>query len=301
MTDLTSVRGTGFRGGITARDIKASPLARKIAAHAGVDLASVQGTGIGGKVMRADVRAVLPAPASAPCTETQKICSVQPYSGVRRIIGERLTGSKFSAPHAYFADSVDVACLNVLRQQLLAGGIRASFSDLLILAVCKTLRRYPEINASLEGEHIVTYADINIGLAVAGSNGLIVPVVKKTQEKNLENIAAETRDLVERARAGRLLPEEYSGGTFTVSNLGPFDIEDFTAIINPPEAAILAVSAVRKKAVVVSGADGEDAVVIRPVMGIRLSADHRLIDGLLAANFIKHLKELLENPIRMLV
>ncbi|MDR2503035.1 MAG: 2-oxo acid dehydrogenase subunit E2 [Deltaproteobacteria bacterium] len=297
LPSLASVQGTGFQGGITARDIKASPLARKTAAQAGVDLASVHGTGIGGKVMQADVRAAAPAPHA----ETKKIYSVQPYSGIRRIIGERLADSKFSAPHAYFADSVDVARLNAFRAQLLEGGVRAGFSDLLILAVCKALRRYPEINVSLEGDRIVAYAGINIGLAVAGNNGLVVPVVKDAQEKSLENIAAETRDLVERARAGRLLPEEYSGGTFTISNLGPFGLEDFTAIINPPEAAILAVSAVRKKAVVISGADGEDAIAVRPVMGIRLSADHRLIDGLLAANFIKYLKELLENPIRMLV
>ncbi|MDR2799994.1 MAG: 2-oxo acid dehydrogenase subunit E2 [Desulfovibrio sp.] len=300
---LVSVQGSGFRGGITAADIKASPLARKTAERDGIDLASVRGSGAGGKIMRADLPAVPGfAPVLSPIAGAKGIASTAPYKGVRKIIGDRLAGSKFSAPHVYFSDSVDTGRLNAFRARIKdAGDTGASVSDLLILAAGRALRRYPDLNASLEGERIVFYHSINIGLAVAGDNGLVVPVVKNVQEKRLSDIASETRDLVERAKKGHLEPEEYSGGTFTISNLGPFGIENFTAIINPPESAILAVSAVRKKAVVVGGEDGEDSIVVRPMMNIQLSVDHRIVDGLLAVNFIKYFKELLENPLRIVL
>jgi pyruvate dehydrogenase E2 component (dihydrolipoamide acetyltransferase) len=304
MACLAGIRGSGFQGGITAKDIKASPLARKLAARDGVDLAAVRGTGTGGKIMATDVR---PSPAAqSPAAQVPAVpgetASVVPYEGVRKIIGDRLAHSKFTAPHVYFADSVDTTALSAFRGQLHAAGeVKPAVSDLLILAACRALQAFPALNVRLLEDRIVTYRAIHIGLAVAGENGLIVPVVKNVQNKTLGAIAGETRDLVERAKAGRLAPDEYSGGTFTVSNLGPFGIEDFTAIINPPESAIMAVSAVRKKAVVVPDEHGEDVVVARPMMGIRLSVDHRVIDGLLAANFVKYFKELLETPIRILM
>jgi pyruvate dehydrogenase E2 component (dihydrolipoamide acetyltransferase) len=297
---LASLQGTGFRGGITAADIKASPLARKTSVRDGIDLASVRGTGAGGKIMKADLSSGF---AAAPFgTEAKKTASTVPYKGVRRIIGERLAGSKFTAPHVYFSDSVDTGQLSAFRARINAlGDTGVSLSDLLLTAAGKALRRCPDINASLEGERIVVYSSINIGLAVAGDNGLVVPVVKNVQQKTLTDIARETRDLVERAKTGRLAPEEYSDGTFTVSNLGPFGIENFTAIVNPPESAILAVSAVRRKAVVVAGEDGGEIIAVRPMMNLQLSVDHRVVDGLLAANFMKYLKELLEDPLRIVV
>lgn len=300
---LASVQGTGFRGGITAKDIKASPLARKIAGRDGVDLASTQGTGVGGKIMKADVEGRAAAPAAGYAgTEEKRIHSVTPYKGVRRVIGERLALSKFTAPHVYFTASVDMTNLTAFRAQLESSGEgKVAVSDLLILAAGRALRKYPEVNVSLAGDEVVRYRSINVGVAVAGENGLIVPVVKNVQDKSLSAIARETRDLVERAKAGRLDPSEYSGGTFTISNLGPFGIENFTAIVNPPESAILAVSAVKKSAVVETGAEGNDAVVIRPMMNIQLSVDHRVIDGLLAANFVRYFKELLQTPIRILL
>ena len=300
---LASIQGTGFRGGITAKDIKASPLARKIAERDGVDLASVQGTGAGGKVMKADVLAGVAAgvPALAG-TDEKKILSVTPYKGVRKVIGERLAQSMAAAPHVYFTSSVDTTKLTAFRAQLNASGEgKVAVSDLLVLAAARTLAKYPEVNVSLIGDEIVCYKSANVGIAVAGNNGLIVPVVKNVQEKPLSAIALETRDLVERAKEGRLDPSEYSGGTFTISNLGPFGIENFTAIVNPPESAILAVSAVKKTPVAATDEDGNDIVVIRPMMNIQLSVDHRVIDGLLAANFVKYFKELLENPIRILM
>ncbi len=298
---LASVRGTGFRGGITAKDIKASPLARKLAERGGIDLAAVAGTGPGGKVMKADV-AMASTAGAATETEEKAILSVAPYKGVRKIIGERLAASMSSAPHIYFTDSVDTSNLTTFRATLNeSGGIKVAVSDLLIMAASRALQQYPAVNSSLVGDEIVTYRSTNIGIAVAGDNGLIVPVVKNAQAKTLSAIATETRDLVERAKTGRLAPEEYSGGTFSISNLGPFGIENFTAIVNPPESAILAVSAVKRVPVVVTDECGGESLAIRPMMKIQLSVDHRVIDGLLAAKFVKHFKELLENPIRILV
>ena len=301
VSSVSAVKGTGFQGGITARDIKASPLARKLAERAGIDLAAVSGTGRSGKVMKADVLQAGTAPASFQHPD-KRVASTVPYDGIRKIIGERLSSSKFTAPHLYFTDSVDTTNLSAFRAQANAGGeTKITVSDLLIMAVSKALQRYPDVNVSLVGDTIFRYASVNVGMAVAGENGLIVPVVKNLQEKNLSAIARETRDLVERAKAGRLMPDEFSGGTFTISNLGMFGIENFTAIINPPESAILAVSSVRKTPVVVAGPDGEDIIAIRPMMKIQLSVDHRVIDGLLAAQFLGYLKALLENPIRMLI
>ena len=301
---LGAIPGTGFRGGITAKDIKASPLARKLAAQSGIALSAVLGTGPGGKVMQADVRTAASAPAMpAPrAGDDKKILSVAPYKGIRKLIGDRLAHSKFTAPHLYFSDTVDTSALTAFRAQVnAAGGVKVAVSDMLILAASKTLQRYPGVNTSLVDDRLITYASTNVGIAVAGDNGLIVPVVKNAQEKSLSVIACETRDLVERAKAGRLAAEEFSGGTFTISNLGMFGIESFTAIINPPESAILAVSSVRKTPVVITGEDGEDTIAIRPMMNIQLSVDHRIIDGLLAAQFVKYFKELLENPIRILM
>ena len=304
---LAEVKGTGYQGGITAKDIKASPLARKIAERDGVDLASVQGSGAGGKVMKADVQGAAAAGAKAPAAPGMDalgkiVLNTAPYKGVRKIIGERLAQSKFTAPHLYFTDSIDTSKFTAFRKQINeSGDIKVAVSDLLVMAASKALKKFPGINVSLEDDQIVTYASTNIGMAVAGDNGLIVPVVKNVQTKSLTDVAKESRDLVERAKVGKLAPDEFSGGTFTISNLGMFGIENFTAIINPPESAILAVSSVRKKAIVVTDEDGEDSIVIRPMMNIQLTVDHRLIDGLLAAQFIAYFKGLLENPMRILM
>jgi pyruvate dehydrogenase E2 component (dihydrolipoamide acetyltransferase) len=177
---------------------------------------------------------------------------------------------------------------------------KITVSDILVYAASKALTKFPGINSSLVDGKIETYKSTNVGVAVAGDNGLIVPVIKNVQGKSLTKISEENRDLVDRAKEGKLKPEEYSGGTFSISNLGMFGIGNFTAIINPPESAILAVSSVRKTAVVVTEND-EDKIVIRPMMNVQLTVDHRLIDGLLAAQFVAYLKELLENPLKILI
>ncbi|MCI8991959.1 MAG: 2-oxo acid dehydrogenase subunit E2 [Eubacterium sp.] len=303
LASLKGITGTGFQGGITAKDIKASPLARKIAEKTGIDLSAVTGTGVNGKIMKADVQAAAGAvQTAAPAdTEEKKVLSSVPYKGVRKIIGDKLAESKFTAPHLYFTDAVDTANMTAFREQMNeVSDRRITVSDLLVYAASKALQKFPGINTSLVDGNIVTYKSTNIGVAVAGDNGLIVPVIKNVQEKTLTAISEENRDLVDRAKEGRLAPAEYSGGTFSISNLGMFGIGNFTAIINPPEAAILSVSSVRKMPVVIEE-DGEDKIVIRPMMNIQLSVDHRLIDGLLASQFVEYMKELLENPLKILL
>ena len=301
---LAGIKGTGFQGGITAKDIKASPLARKVAAKAGVDLAAVAGTGAAGKVMKADVAkaAAAPAPAAPAGTDALQIASTAPYKGVRKIIGEKLAQSKFTAPHLYFTDAVDTTALTAFRKQLNESSeVKIAVSDLLTMAACKALKKFPGVNVTLKDDKIITYKSINVGTAVAGNNGLVVPVVKNVQNKTLTDVALESKDLVARAKEGRLAPEEYQDGTFSISNLGMFGIGNFTAIINAPEAAILSVSSIRKTPVVITDEEGNDTIAIRPMMNIQLSVDHRLIDGLLASQFVEYMKDLLENPIKILL
>lgn len=302
VNSVAKIQGTGFEGGITAKDIKASPLAKKIADEMNVPLESVSGSGAQGKVMKKDVLAAATQKKEDKGTEDKQILEKIPYSGVRKIIGDRLSQSKFTAPHLYFTDSIDTTNLTAFRKMLNEKSEqKIAFSDLMVKAVSKALVKFPNVNASLVDNEIVVYKSANIGSAVAGDNGLIVPVIKNAQDKTLTQIAQESRDLVERAKTGRLKPEEYSGGTFSISNLGMFGIENFTAIINPPEAAILSVSSIRKKAVVVTNEAGEDEICIRPMMNIQLTVDHRIIDGLLASQFVEYVKELLEEPLKILI
>ena len=299
LKEIAGIKGTGYEGGITERDIKASPLARKMAPDLGIDLRTVQGTGAQGKIRKADILRAASAAGEKPGL---RVAEEIPYRGIRRVIGERMSQSKREVPHAYFSDAADTGKLTALRSLINEKGeYRISLSDLLIVAVGKALQKYPLMNVSLQGDRIIRYESVNIGTAVAGEAGLIVPVVKNVQEKTLRQIAAETRELFSRAQRGRLRPEEYSDGTFTVSNLGMTGIEDFCAIVNPPEAGILAVSAIRKKPVVVTGEDGDDRIEIRPMMKIRLSVDHRVVDGMLAAQFAYEIKRLLEEPMLLLL
>ncbi len=310
--DLSSaaIVGTGFQGGIMQRDLeqaakvgKITPLAKKIAAAAQVDVTAVSGTGIGGKIVKADIEAVTKVPKAAvniPGSEIEVLRTLS-YSGMRKIIGDRLSQSKFTAPHLYFTAAVDVTELIKFREMVnKSQQQKVSYNDFVIAAVSQALQKHPEINCSLQGEKIVQYKDVNIGMAVGMESGLIVPVIKKSQSKKLTAIAAETQALAEKARTGKLLPQDYQGGTFTVSNLGMFGIENFTAIINPPEAAILGVGALRKTPVVISK-DGEDQIEVRTIMNITLSIDHRLIDGMNAVKFIKDVQGLLENPLIILI
>ncbi len=307
-----NLQGTGSEGGITARDVlrdlgrlRATPVAAKMAAARGIDLCGVSGTGVRQKIMKADVQKAIAEKGqlqhALPEYPGKKILETRPYEGIRKIIGERLSQSKFTAPHIYFSTSVDVSELYRLRDEVSRLiQMKVSLNDMIIAAAAGALVKNPAVNSSLENDTIVVYESVNIGVAVALEQGLIVPVIKDAQEKKLSGIARAARELVGRARAGKLFPDEYNGGTFTVSNLGMYGIEDFTAVINPPEAAILAVASVKKTPVVMS-ADGREGVEIRPIMKMTLSVDHRIIDGAVAARFLKDVKDFLECPMKFLI
>jgi pyruvate dehydrogenase E2 component (dihydrolipoamide acetyltransferase) len=306
------IQGTGFQGGVTAADVKAAvlrgpgritPLAEKIAAQNQVDLDGVKGTGPAGKITKADVEGVMNRQAAAPpeAPGVNKVMKTIPYTGMRRIIGDRLSQSMYTAPHLYFTTSLEMDALMALRQQVnSAQEQKVSLNDFMAAAVTKALQKHPELNSSLQGDKIIQYEDVNLGIAVGLETGLIVPVIKKAQNKRVTEIAQEGKSLIDKALKGTLMPDEYKGGTFTISNLGMHGIENFTAIINPPEVGILSISAVKKTPVVVE-ADGEDRILIRSVMHITLSVDHRMIDGLVATRFINQIKALVEKPISIII
>jgi pyruvate dehydrogenase E2 component (dihydrolipoamide acetyltransferase) len=284
--------------------VKASPLARNIAARQNVPLQAVQGSGPGGRIIKRDIEAyvagggsalrAVPSPAAAPAvTPGQEI----PLSSMRKVIAKRLSESAFGAPHFYVTVEIDMDRAVDLREQIVASQtVKVSYNDFIVMACAKALAKFPMVNASWAGDKIVTHGDVHVGVAVALPDGLITPVVRNADRKGLAQIASEVRDLAGRAREKKLKPEEYSGSTFTISNLGMFDVDQFTAIINPPDSAILAVGSVKKVPVV----DGD---TIRPGhrMKLTMSSDHRVIDGALAAQFLQEVRRLLENPIAILL
>jgi len=230
---------------------------------------------------------------SAEVNKTEKNI---PYTGMRKIIGDRLSQSKFTAPHIYFTTSIDISkAMDLLKRFNQDDEERISINDFLVFTVAKVLSEQPNINCSLLGEEIVYHKDINIGVAVALEEGLIVPVIKNADKKSLSILSKETKKLIKLARERKLMPEDYNGGTFTISNLGMYGIDNFTAIINPPEAAILAVGTAKRIPVVIEE-KGAEKIEIRSLMEVTLSVDHRLIDGAMAANFLKRLKYYLEFP-----
>ncbi|MFI6214015.1 dihydrolipoamide acetyltransferase family protein [Nocardia brasiliensis] len=307
---------------------KSSPLARKIARELGVDLAAVVGTGPGGRVTRQDVEAAhrqiaasgttaaaspaaeapaapaspAPAPsvvAAQPVPATTDYEEI-PLTNIQRVSAVRLTESKQQAPHIYLTSAIDVTDLFAFRAQLnttlaAAGEGKVSVNDLLVKAVATTLRKDPAVNVSFAGDKLLRHRGIHLGVAVATPAGLLVPVLRDADRKSVSELAAETRDKAVRARDRKLRADEMSGGTFTISNLGMFGIEQFTAVINPPESAILAVGAAADE---LRLADG--AVVTRKILRVTLSADHRAVDGAVAAQFLAHLKDLLEQPLRII-
>jgi pyruvate dehydrogenase E2 component (dihydrolipoamide acetyltransferase) len=220
-----------------------------------------------------------------------------PLSNMRKTIAKRLSESKFTAPHFYVTVEIDMAAAVALREQLLAGeNIKVSYNDLVLKACARALTRFPTVNASWGGDKIVTHAEVHVGVAVAIPDGLIVPVVRNADRKSVLEISAEVKALAGRARDKKLKPEEFMGSTFSVSNLGMYDVSEFTAIINPPESAILAVGSVREVPVVRHG-----RVEPGHTMKVTLSSDHRVIDGALAAQFLAEVRRLLENPASLFI
>ena len=282
--------------------VKASPLAKKIAAEKGVDLTRLAGTGPGGRIVRKDVEGA-PGGGARPTASLfggKPIAqdSTKPVSQMRAAIARRLVESKTTAPHFYVEREADAAPLGRLRAsanealELAKANLKLSVNDFILKAAVEALRRVPVVNSSWEGNVIRQHGAVHLAFAVALPDGLITPVIRNAHAKDLRTIAREAKELGAKAKAGKLQPEEYTGGTFTVSNLGMIGVEKFAAILNPPQAAILAVGTVVKKPVL--AANG--AVVPGERMSLTVSADHRVVDGMLAGEFLKSLVELLENP-----
>jgi pyruvate dehydrogenase E2 component (dihydrolipoyllysine-residue acetyltransferase) len=286
--------------------VKASPLARAMAARENVPLGEVSGSGPAGRIVKRDIETYVatprPAAASAAPASVVPFPSVAPgaevpLSNMRKTIARRLSESAFTAPHFYVTVEIDMGAAVALREQLLKGeNLKISYNDLVVKACARALTRFPMVNASWGGDKIVTHGEVHIGVAVAIPDGLITPVVRNADQKSVLAIATEIKDLAGRAREKKLRPEEYMGSTFTISNLGMFDVEEFTAIINPPDSAILAVGSVRKVPVVAG-----DAVAIGHRMKVTMSSDHRVVDGAMAAQFLAEVRRLLENPVSLLV
>jgi pyruvate dehydrogenase E2 component (dihydrolipoamide acetyltransferase) len=295
--------------------VKASPLARSMAAQQNIPLASVTGSGPGGRIIKRDIEAwsgggqpaaAAPAPAAsapAPRAAAPAAPSITPgqdvpVSSMRKAIAKRLSESMFGAPHFYVTVEIDMDAAVALREQLLKGeNVKVSFNDLVIKACAKALTRFPMINSSWGGDKITTRADVHVGVAVAIPDGLITPVIRNADRKAVTEISREVKELAGRAKEKKLKPEEFMGSTFTISNLGMLDVTSFTAIINPPESAILAVGAVRKVPVVA----GDDSIRVGHRMQVTLSSDHRVVDGALAAQFLGDVRRLLENPVSLFV
>jgi pyruvate dehydrogenase E2 component (dihydrolipoamide acetyltransferase) len=305
--------------------VKASPLARALARDAGLDLSAVRGSGPGGRIVRADVQEAIAAMASGgrtrptaapspsapvvqqPSTFVSDASDVEevPLNNVRKVTARRLVESMQQAPHFYLTSVIDADELVEARARIndglaaLAGAdgapVRISVNDLVVKAVASALRAHPEVNVSFATDKLLRHRRIHVGVAVALPDGLIVPVISDADTKTVTQISAETRDLATRARAGKLKPEEFTGSTFSVSNLGMFGVDQFTAVINPPEAAILAVGATKQEPV---ARDGQ--IVVGHTMRVTLSIDHRALDGATAAKFLADLRSLLENPLATL-
>jgi pyruvate dehydrogenase E2 component (dihydrolipoamide acetyltransferase) len=290
--------------------LKASPLAKAMAKEAGVELSQLAGTGDGGRIVKRDVEAAMsrttvaapvpsvPPPVSIPAPVAVGAYTDIPASQMRKTIARRLSESKFSAPHFYLTIVVEMDAAAEFREAVNADSdVKISFNDLIVKAAAVALRKHPQVNASWMGDFIRQYSYVNVGVAVAMDEGLIVPVIRDADRKGLTEIAVETRALAERARKKELQPHEFQGNTFTISNLGMFGIEEFTAIVNPPDACILAVGAIVKEAVV----DENDTIRVARRMRLTLSCDHRAVDGATGSKFLQTLKACLEKPMRMLL
>jgi pyruvate dehydrogenase E2 component (dihydrolipoamide acetyltransferase) len=281
--------------------VKASPVARKMAEEAGLDLSRVKGTGPGGRVVERDVQAAIAtgsAPAAPGVPAGPAPGATVPLNRMRKTIARRMAESKATAPHFYVTVEINMDDAMKMREQLNAiapEGERISVSDMVVAAAARTLARFPALNASYREDNLEMHPQVNIGIAVALEDGLIPPVLRDADKKPLKRIAAESRALAERARTNKLRSDDLGGGTFTVSNLGMFDVDEFIAIINPPEAAILAVGAVTRRPVAAAG-----EVRIASLMKTTLSVDHRVADGAQAGRFMQEFKKLLENPVNLL-
>jgi pyruvate dehydrogenase E2 component (dihydrolipoamide acetyltransferase) len=289
--------------------VKASPLAKKIAEDKGISLSQLHGSGDGGRIVKRDVEGFVPAfipqvtsiqnttPVALPQIVAQESYEDVQLSQMRKVIARRLSESLFTAPHFYLTMSIRMDKAIEARKAINdMADVKVSMNDIIVKAVATALRKNPNVNVSWLGDKIRYNHHINIGIAVAIEDGLIVPVVKFADNKSISHISAEVKQLADKAKNKKLQPAEFEGSTFTISNLGMYGIDQFTAIINPPDACILAVGAATETVLVENG-----QMVVGNVMKVTLSCDHRAVDGAVGSTFLKTLKELLENPVKMLV
>lgn len=302
---LLANRGTGPGGRIVEKDVlafaaaapKTTPLAGKIAADLGVDLSAVPGTGIGGRITAEDVERAGAAPSPVPVpAEPASIGATIPFAGLRKAVASAVSGSIQSAVHVTLVSEVDMTECAAMRGRILDDierrhGVRVSYTDIIVKAAARAILDKPIVNASLQGESIIIADHVNIGVATAVENGLVVPVVRDVQSKTLPQVSREIKELVERARAGKAGPEDFRGGTFSVTNLGSYGIDSFNPVITPGQSAILGVCRIVQKPVVLDG-----AIQIRSMMNLCLTFDHRVMDGAPAAEYLARLKEVLESP-----
>lgn len=311
--DIAAVPGSGPDGLVVERDVQnyianqptVTPLAANQARIQGIDLSGLTGTGPNGKITTEDLHiasaAVEPAPAAEPIPgQLTRGTRTEAMSGMRKAISRNMLTSKSTNAQTNHRMVVDMTAAVALRRQYKALGIKISYNDIIVRACAKALQDFPIVNASVDGSDIVYHDYVNIGTAVSVPGGLIVPVIRDADIIGLTGIAAKSAELIEKAREGRLTEADYHGGTFTVSSLGMFDLDDFVAIINPPESAILAVGKIAKTPVVVTDDEGEVQVVIKSMCALCLSYDHRIIDGAEAAKFLQKLKSYLQNPILLI-
>jgi pyruvate dehydrogenase E2 component (dihydrolipoamide acetyltransferase) len=306
--DLAQVGGSGPNGRIVERDVvayleaapKITPVARRVAERMGVDLRAVTGTGLGGRITKADVEiAAAPvAPVPAPIAPVQaSVAAEVPMSGVRAVIARRMFEGHTTTAPVTLTMEVDATEFVALRERLKAVmveelGFNLGYNDLLIKLIAHALRQFPYMNAQLDGDTIRRLGQVHVALAVDTDRGLLVPVIRDADRKGLTEVARELRDVIERVQTGAALPDELSGSTFTITNLGMFEIDAFTPIINLPEAAILGVGRIKARPVVVNGDLG-----VRQIMWLSLTFDHRLVDGAPAARFLQYIKNLIEDPL----
>ncbi|MCP1230809.1 pyruvate dehydrogenase complex dihydrolipoamide acetyltransferase [Acetobacter indonesiensis] len=288
----------------------ASPLAKRIAKQKGLDLSQITGSGPNGRIVRKDVenangkpQKVASAPSSAAVAPPSGGSQVVPHSTMRKVIARRLTEAKSTIPHFYVSVDIELDALMALRSQLNATSpeegpeaFKLSVNDMLVKAAAVALKRIPTVNASFTEEAMILHDDVDISIAVSIPDGLITPIVRQADKKSLRQISQETKDLVKRARAGKLKPEEFQGGTFSISNMGMYGVKDFSAIINPPQAAILAIAAGRKQPVVKG-----NELAVATVMTVTLSVDHRVVDGSVAAEWLSAFRSVVESPLTLVI
>ncbi len=314
--DLTTIAGRGPEGLIIEKDILyaaehhvslISPLAKKLSLIHKIDPQTIAGSGFRGKIMAEDIRNACTKdtapPETAPSGKSIPVAAQEdpsvrgeiPFSGMRKIIADRMQDSLLTMAQANHRITVDMSEAVRLREQLKSCDVKVSYNDIVIRCVAKALGEHPVMNSTMGETSILLKKEIHVGVAVATEKGLLVPVIRHADKKSLSEIAEESKDLAARTKSGTLLPDELSGGTFTVTNLGMFGIESFTAIINKPEAGILAVGKMEKQPAV-----RDDQIVIRPLMQLSLTYDHRIVDGAPAAAFLSRIKQLLETPALLL-